>query len=464
MLDSFLAFDINGGSVIPFFKDEALDRLAAYGNVAQFASFDPTLAPRYSRMLNRPPNEGLELGVAIATLLAASPERKINVRSFRPENHQGNEFIYGLADAKTAIEHVHRLADLKLYVILNETVDVNDGGVSGVSQGSIIEFAPGGTPRVVDAARTVSLRLPTGLRILESVYGFSPELPFPQRYRVEFSIHPIRRGCRRSHTIIWELEEVGYEGLLPNPRWPNDFSEFMGDKVFGLLVADGEGYNVPRTKVLSRHLPPFSFGSPTETDVTWIRTAPRMPAPGHFTTVRGWSDPFKLLTTEDPEGTNISSVLIQDEVAAEYSGALLTDVNGEPIIEGVPGRGDALMLGSVAPSRLPEHLLSKLRDLHGNVRNDFGSIRIEWVFDGERVWILQLQQEAQKSAGTVIVDGDFSNEITYRTEAGLEKLHVLTRQLSKTGGAIRLVGNVGITSHMADILRRANVPSRLVRE
>ena len=234
--------------------------------------------------------------------------------------------------------------------------------------------------------------------------------------------------------------------------------------MFGLLVASGEGYDVPLTKVLSRHLPPFSFGRSTGTDVSWIRTAPRVPTPGHFTTVRGWSDPFKLLAAEDPGGSKISSVLIQDEVHAEYSGALLTDVTGEPIIEGVPGHGDVLMLGGAAPGTLPNALRSRIRDLHSTIRRDFGSIRIEWVFDGEQVWILQLQQEAPKSSGTVIVDGDFSKEITFRAEAGLEELRVLTRELPTTGGAIRLVGNVGMTSHMADILRRANVASRLVRE
>jgi hypothetical protein len=395
--------------------------------------------------------------------MAASPERKINVRSFRPEDHQGNEFIYGLDNVRTVADQARRLADLGLYVILNETVDVNDGGVSGVSQGSVIEFAPRGTPRVVDTARPVSVRLSTGLKIIGSVYGFSPEISFPPRFRVEFSIHPIRRGWRRTHTIVWELQELTYDFLPPNTRWPNDFSEFVGDKVFGLLIADGEGYSVPHTTVLSRQLPPFSFGRPTETDVSWIRTSPRVPVPGHFTTVRGWVDPFKLLATEDPENTRLSSVLIQDEVPAEYSGAILTDVNGDPIIEGIPGHGDLLMLGSAAPIELPEHLRWMLRELHDRIRHDFGSIRVEWVFDGERVWILQLQQEAATSAGTVIVEGDFSREVTFKTEAGLEELRVLTGRLMGTGSAVRLVGNVGVTSHMADVLRRANIPSRLVR-
>jgi hypothetical protein len=455
---------VNDEGVNPIFKDEALDRLAAYGNVAQFASFDRNLSPRYSRILNRSPNERLQLSDAVSALIAASPERRINVRSFRPESPQGNEFIYGLDDSQTVIYHANRLAELGLYIILNETVDINDGGVSGVSQGSIIEFAPHGTPRVVDTARPVSIRLSAGMRILEAVYGFLPELSYPPRFRVEFSIHPVRRGWRKGHTIIWELEELGYDFLPSMPRWPNDFSEFVGDKVFGLLIAYGEAYKVPYTRVISRQLPPFSFGLHTGADIYWIRTAPRVPAPGHFTTIRGWTDPFQLLASEDPSGSELSSVLIQDEVSAEYSGALLTGNNGEPIIEGVPGRGDALMLGATAPCKLPDSLTIRLRDLHECIRRDLGTVRIEWAFDGELVWLLQLQQEAPKSSGALIVDGDFSNEITFRAEAGLENLRSLVEQLAGSGAAVRLVGNIGMTSHMADVLRRANVPSRLARD
>jgi hypothetical protein len=171
---------------------------------------------------------------------------------------------------------------------------------------------------------------------------------------------------------------------------------------------------------------------------------------------------FTVLTIEDPKGTRVPSVLIQNEVTAKYSGALLTDANGEPIIEGVPGRGDLLMVGTLAPVKLPTDLSRKLRDLHCRMHEDFGSIRREWVYDGDRVWILQLQQEAPKSAGSVIVDGN--HEVTFRTDAGLEELRALTQRLYGTDASIRLVGNIGITSHMADILRRANVPSRLVRE
>jgi hypothetical protein len=451
-------------AVTPFVKDEGLDRLAEYGNVAQFVSFDSQLNPRYSRISKHPPNERLEVDAAVRSLIGASPEGTVNVRSFKPNDPQGNEFIYGISNAQEVVHQLRRLTSLGFFVIANETVDVKDGGVSGVTQGSVIEFAPGGTPRVVDNARPVSLRLATGLGVLSSVYGFTPDLEFPPRFRIEFSIHPVKRGWRNTHTIIWEIQELDYGTLSPTPRWPNDFSEFVGDKAFGLLVADGEGYLVPKTTVMSRHLPSFSFGQKTGSDVVWIRTSPKVAMPGRFRTIRGWADPFKLLATEDPDGTYIPSVLVQDEVYPQYSGALLTDASGEPIIEGVPGSGEALMLGGIAPAILPTALLTTLTHLHDRVLHDFGPVRLEWVFDGEKVWVVQLQQEAAKSVGTVIVDGDFTNEITFRAEDGLERLRTLTSRLSGKTTAIRLVGNVGMTSHMADVLRRTHIPSRLVRQ
>lgn len=454
----------SGRAATTYYKDESLDHLAAYGNVAQFASFDPHLKPRFSRIADYLPNEQLQVEVAVRSLFAASPEGRLNVRSFRPDSLQGNEFIYGLSDAQRVVLQVRRLASLGLFVIVNETVDVNDGGVSGVLQGPVIEFAPSATPRVVDEGRPASLARETGLRVLESVYGFAPELKFPVRFRVEFSVHPVRRGWRRTHTIIWELQELDDEVLSPMWRWPNDFSEFVGDKVFGLLVADGGNFHVPRTTVLSRHLPPFTFGRPTGTGLKWIRTSPRIATPGRFSTVRGWADPFKLLAQEDPGGTQIPSVLVQDEVNPIYSGALLTDVSGEPIIEGVPGRGDALMVGSTPPVGLPTSLQTRLKQLHESLRRDFGSIRLEWVFDGEEVWTVQLQQEAAESVGTVIVNGDFKDEITFRAEDGLEQLRTLTANLNGKRAAIKLIGSVGMTSHMADILRRSHIPSRLVRQ
>jgi hypothetical protein len=59
--------------------------------------------------------------------------------------------------------------------------------------------------------------------------------------RVEFSIHPLKRGVRRDHTIIWEMEKAEPIHLAGDVDWPNRFSQLIGDKAFGLLVANGLG-------------------------------------------------------------------------------------------------------------------------------------------------------------------------------------------------------------------------------
>lgn len=445
------------------FKDEILDRLAAYGNVAQFISFGPDLRTRYSRITGHAPNQNfVYLESAIGSILSTSSERKVNIRSFRPDNPQGHEFLYGLTDPREILQNLQRLGNSGLYTIVNETIDVNDGGVSGVLQGGIVEFSPGSTPRVVERGRPASLPAAEGLKLLQIVYGFGLDLNFPQNYRVEFSIHPLRRGWRKTHTVLWELEEVGDSSLFPTIQWPNDFSEFIGDKIFGLLIAHVSGWRVPRTTVLSRRLKPFTFGDRTPSDVSWIRTCPTSPVPGKFSTIRGWVDPFALLAKEDPNGTEIASLAIQDEVPPAYSGALLSTPGGDPIVEGVAGYGDSLMLGKATPTTLPFGVQTRVTELYDLLWHDLGSIRLEWVDDGENVWVVQLQQEMARSSGTIIVPGEMDRFIEFRADEGLEKLRAVVKSVEPNTGVI-LVGNVGMTSHMADLLRRADIPSRLVR-
>lgn len=86
--------------------------------------------------------------------MQASNAQSVNIRSFHPDSMQGNEFIYGITDVETAVCHVERLASKGLYTIVNETIDVNDGGVSGVVQNNFIEFSPGVTPRVWKTRQT----------------------------------------------------------------------------------------------------------------------------------------------------------------------------------------------------------------------------------------------------------------------------------------------------------------------
>jgi hypothetical protein len=453
------------GTDLTELKDSVLNRLADNANVAQFASFDPASRQRHARVLGyKIDHRFLSVGEAAEALLKASGS--VNVRSFEPNSAKSRDFIYGLKKADEVASQVAKLAASGLYTIVNETIDVNDGGVSGVALGNIVEFAPGDTPRCVEPPRikefgmVASLRKDLALRLLKTVYGFTADL---HRYRlterVEFSIHPIRRGTLQEHTIVWELEDVGEFDASTETVWPNRFSRFIGDKAFGLLLACALDLPVPATTAFPRLLPPFAFGRKTGSGETWIRTCPVEQEPGRYTTRRGWLDPFKLMTDEDPEGKNIASVLAQEGINAEYSGSLIVDRDGGLVIQGVEGYGDSFMLG-LAIDDLPLRIKESVRDLYEQTATFLGPIRFEWVHDGKMAWLVQLHKGATASLGNTIFPGEASLYHRFDVTKGVDALRDL---IGRTGSheGIALVGRVGITSHLGDLLRKARIPSRI---
>lgn len=448
------------------YKDEGLNKLAEMANVAQFISFSANLEQRYSRIKDFGTNhvfEGLE--EAIEMLLLKAAEQSVNVRSYRPESPESNPFIKDLRDVKSVINVLRDLSAKGLYTIVNEKINEKDGGVSGVIFGDVIEFAPDVVPRGMDDSDVSPVALPRklGIRLLETVYGFAPDLDYPPEMRVEFSVHPIRKGFRNTHTTVWEIRDVGKSFSVPKIQWPNDFSRKIGDKSFGLLMALLHGLPVPKTSVFSRFLAPFSFGIPTGTNEFWIRTCPVEPIPGFFTTQFGWTDPFALLQKEDPEAKAIASVLSQEGVNAFYSGALLTSPDGSIIIEGIKGRGDSFMVGESSISNLPENVTKAVNTLYQKAYDQLGLLRMEWVFDGQQVWVVQLHIGASSTSGSVIYPGEPESFHRFNVSEGLEKLRILISQIENKNEGIILVGNIGVSSHFGDVLRRSKIASKIER-
>jgi hypothetical protein len=345
--------------------------------------------------------------------------------------------------------HLSRLAGQGLYTIVNELIDTNDGGVSGVRQGDRIEFAPDDTPRCVEKPGTCALSEELSRSVLRTIYA--AELPALDG-RFEFSVHPYPCGTRHENVILWEHELDAPATEAPTPSWPNRFSRHIGDKAFGLLIADAIGLRVPRTTVLSRRVAPFSFGSGGEG--MWVRTCPTEQQPGLYTTVKGWSDPFAILMAEDPEGKHIASVIAQAGVPAKFSGAALTTADGELLIEGKEGAGDDFMLGASLPERIP----GRVKRAVAKIAERVGECRFEWVFDGREVWVVQLHSGASCSTAGAVVPGDASDWVELET-SDLGKLrHSLASVPSGTG--VILKGEFGMTSHIADVVRKAGHPAR----
>ncbi len=447
------------------FKDQALDRLSSGGyNVAQFVSYDVDGNQRYSRTKGQEQNHDFgSQEAAVEYMLAHTTEESVNVRSYAPNDPKSKPFDYGLKRVEDAMASLRARANEGLHTIVNETVDIDDGGVSGVAFGNVIEFAPHDTPRCVEKPGTVQLSRAMGSEVIRKVYGFAPTFAAGPDTRIEFSVHPLRHGYKDEHTIIWEAEKADGAPLHAELSWPNRMTDMLGDKTFGLLVADSIGLRVPRTEVFNRTVAPFNFGTPTGNNESWLRTAPNKQTPGLYTTTKGWVDPFKLMATEDPTGENIATILRQDGIDAKFSGACIMGADGQLLIEGTGGFGDNFMVGEQEIVALPEYVESAVYDTYKQASDQLGPVRFEWVYDGVYTWVVQLHRGVSASAGETIFPGsDDVDYIPYDTANGLEGLRQLIAE-NKAGKGITLVGNVGITSHFGDLLRKARIPSRIER-
>ncbi len=210
-----------------FRKDETLDRLAATCNVAQFVSFAPAVEGpllQFCRISGIEPNHRFEsVADAIQALFERSSERTVNIRSFNAHQSQSRDFIYGIDNAAAAVAAVERMAKEGAFTIVNETIDVSDGGVSGVVIGDIVEFRPDMTPRGVEQPGFARLPTSMAIQLFKIVYGVEADFSHGQNGRLEFSLHPRPRGWKMDNVIFWELSEDSLPRDLVKIEWPNDF-------------------------------------------------------------------------------------------------------------------------------------------------------------------------------------------------------------------------------------------------
>jgi hypothetical protein len=440
-------------------------------NIARYISIAPDMKIRYIYIDKEYEYKG-DLRECIIDLIEYSSSKSVNIRSFSIEAMKGNELIYGKKadDIDEIMNIIHKNCDANKYSIINETIDVNDGGVSGVVFGNIIEFAPNDTPKCVEKPNVCFLERNMGIHILKIVYGFAPEVKFDDVYRVEFSLHPQREGICKEHTIIWEYEEFDKYKYDTKIQWPNKFSQFIGDKTFGLIIADYLGFNVPYTTVISRNVAPFSFGKETGLKEKWIRTAPIDKEPGKYYTGDKWTDPFNLMENEEDKGDNeinIAAILSQSAVEPIYSGGAIIYKNKDnDVIEGVAGTGDDFMLGTNEKTALPNDILDNVKELLDSIREYYpilGAVSIEWVFDGNKIWLVQLNQIKNIGGGRIIVFGSPTSYEKFYVKNGLEQLRQKIKEVKDKNIGIELVGDVGLSSHFGDVLRQANIPSFITK-
>ena len=481
------------------YKDEVLVALAASCNVAQFVSYGPDKIQRHNCICGHKIDELIAMpAIEIASLLLSkSIDHKLNIRSFRPAQWSGNPFITGLDDVDEICDHINDLTDKGYHVIVHEAIDVCDGGISCVLNNGYVEFVPDDTPRFVEKVSDLpipSLTVKDFISFLSPVYTgvktFQKLCVFGMvnnnhilfdcnKDRVEFNLHPRPCGYKHYNITIWEIDRSvsndrsDCEILTPRRScfdWPNKFSQHIGDKVYGLLVANMLTDYVPRTivHVRTKKVAPFMFGADTGTEELWTRTCPKVQVPGKYATVHKYADPYQLMNDEDPDNEVLTSCIVQTGVKAEWSGAYICDGYGKIAIEGTRSYGDEYMQGA-KKEELPHDVYSAVLDrgirlaqkLHTNVR-------FEWVYDGYHVWVVQLHMGSVESdiGRKIIYLNSAPRYIEYHPEDGLDSLRELIETIKQESvspwserSGICVVGNVGMSSHIADILRKERISS-----
>jgi hypothetical protein len=134
----------------------------------------------------------------------------------------------------------------------------------------------------------------------------------------------------------------------------------------------------------------------------------------------------------------------------------------DDFVEGVSGYGDEFMLGERSPEQLPEMVIEDVRTLAARARKGLGPVRLEWVHDGTRAWVAQMHLSAQWYSPNVINPGEpQSGWSEFDAADGLEALAETIAQAQRGGRGVLVSGNVGVTSHVGDLLRKAGIPARM---
>jgi hypothetical protein len=153
-------------------------------------------------------------------------------------------------------------------------------------------------------------------------------------------------------------------------------------------------------------------------------------------------------------------VLSQKAVLPVYSGAAITEADGTLRVEGVAGDGAEFMVTGTVET-VPASVEAAVRTLNQQAAGVFGPVAFEWVFDGTKVWIVQLHVGRSLSQGDIIYPGEPPEWIEVQASKSLEELRRIVSGLDPRRTGVVLVGSIGTSSHKGDLLRKAKVASRL---
>ena len=155
-------------------------------------------------------------------------------------------------------------------------------------------------------------------------------------------------------------------------------------------------------------------------------------------------------------------IVLTQKVGDEATGlrGLAVSMPVAGLVEGVEGFGDDFMLAQAAPVPLPVRVTDDVRRLGARAADALGPVRFEWAHDGDQAWVLQLHLATVAASATTISPGTPARWHRFDPAQGLDRLRDLIARVP-AGEGVEFTGEVGVTSHAGDLLRRAAIPARL---
>jgi len=157
----------------------------------------------------------------------------------------------------------------------------------------------------------------------------------------------------------------------------------------------------------------------------------------------------------------LASVLVQEEVKAEYSGTAMPLGASGISVHGVHGAGDEFMRGDAGADAMPSTVEHAVVDTVERVQASLGPAKIEWVFDGAKTWILQLNLITL--AAPLTLPGDTAEWEQFHFSKGrLNEFRQRILELRGSNKGIVIIGNVSPLSHVGEIAEQYGVPVQFV--
>jgi hypothetical protein len=174
----------------------------------------------------------------------------------------------------------------------------------------------------------------------------------------------------------------------------------------------------------------------------------------------GLAGPVRPTGRRGPVGPGRGGRAVPGGFHALWSGAAFPGDDGGLLVEGVAGFGDDFMLARAARTLLPEHVLRDIGRIGARAAAAFGPVRLEWAHDGDDAWVLQLHLVPwrQRTPSPSIPASPRAGTASTRRR-GWSGCGSGSPRAAATRG-VEVAGDVGVTSHAGDLLRRAAIPSR----